>query len=176
MTVRVPRRFDLQSRPFKGLTVKQIVFLAFSGSVALLCVMTPFLGRRLWVRVLAAFVVLTVGLVLAFLTPGGMSLTEWGRTLARYGARPRLRVWRRTAPSVGGPLEEKPAREERPERVVPPPPVAVPQPAVARQPLVLSPLGLVFDLVLLFILYLMTWYMVSGGGEELMMFWRMLSE
>lgn len=161
---RIPPRFDLKSRPFKGLTIRQILFLAFFGSAALLCLMTPLLGQRLWGRALAAFCLLTVGLVLAFLSPGGMSLTSWGHTLARYFARARLRVWWRTATPQAQPLEE----------ILPPTPL-MPFPAPIPERLLPSPLGILFDVVLLFILYLATWYMARGGGYELALYWNMLT-
>lgn len=164
----IPPRFDFKSRPFKGLTVRQISFLALFGSLALLCLMTPFLGSELWVRAVVALFLLTAGLLLAFLSPSGLPLTAWGSTLTRYFTRARLRVWRRTAPPGVQPLEE----EEAPPLAPAPPAQPV---APVRETVVLSPLGVIFDLVLLFVLYLATWYMASGGGEELAMFWQMLT-
>ncbi len=170
----VPRKLSLGFKPFRNMTVRQVMYLVLFGGLAMVVVVTGVSGMESLIpRLLIAGVVVTVGVVLAFVPLWGSPLDTWlPRALGFLGSA-RRRVWTKRG---GMPPMPLPVSVAPPVATPAPPPAPTPQPVVAELPRPaetprmmamithywdeVSPFGLLFDAVVLLavsglIMYLM---------------------
>lgn len=128
----VPRKLSLGFKPFRNMTVRQVMYLVLFGGLAMVVVVTGVSGMEsLLPRLLIAGVVVTVGVVLAFVPLWGSPLDTWlPRALGFLGSA-RRRVWTKRG---GMPPTPLPVSVAPPVTTPTPPPAPTPQPMVAELP------------------------------------------
>lgn len=122
----VPRKLSLGFKPFRNMSVRQVIYLVLFGGLAMVVVVTGVSGlESLIPRLLIAGVVVTVGVVLAFVPLWGSPLDTWlPRALGFLGSA-RRRVWTKR----GG----MPPTTPPPVSVAPPAPVMAVEPGPAEE-------------------------------------------
>jgi PrgI family protein len=105
----VPTHLDVEDRPFCGLTVRQLLWLAAGGAWAYAAWSAcPALPAPLRMALAGACVLLPA--VLVAVRPAGRGLGTWTLAAARYALAPRVAVWRPAPappplpPATGEPL------------------------------------------------------------------------
>ncbi|HAL62043.1 MAG TPA: hypothetical protein DCP08_06520 [Chloroflexi bacterium] len=94
-SIRFPRRLDFGFRPYKGLTLRQVLWLVSSFSIAGILVLSHLGGAPMWVKLAIGGTVVGAGLVIAFMPLWGKPLDSWVPILLRFYLSPRARVWRK---------------------------------------------------------------------------------
>lgn len=95
MSIHFPRRIDFGLRPYKGLTLRQILWLVVAFSSAGLVVLSELGGLSLEIKLALGGLLVGLGLVLAFVPLWGKPLDVWIPILVRFYLSPRRRVWRK---------------------------------------------------------------------------------
>ncbi len=96
MQIQFPRRIQLGFRPWYGLTVRQIVYLAVAGIAAGAVVLFgPGSGNDVLIRVIIGLGIISVGVALAFFRKDGLTAEQWLVARIKYVLRPQKRVWTR---------------------------------------------------------------------------------
>ncbi len=163
----VPRKLSLGFKPFRNMSVRQVIYLVLFGGLAMVVVVTGVSGlESLIPRLLIAGVVVTVGVVLAFVPLWGSPLDTWlPRALGFLGSA-RRRVWTKRGGMSPTPPPVSVAPPAPPLATPTPPPAPAPQPVAAIEPpkpaeepramaLIIhywdevSPFGLLFDAAVL---------------------------
>ncbi len=96
MQIQFPRRIQLGFRPWYGLTVRQLVYLAVAGIAAgAIVLFGPGSGNDLLIRVIIGLGIISVGVTLAFFRKNGLTAEQWLVARIKYMLRPQKRVWTR---------------------------------------------------------------------------------
>ncbi len=96
MQIQFPRRVQLGFRPWYGLTLRQLFYLAIAGIAAgALVLFGPAGGGGLLVRVLVGIGIISIGVALAFYRKDGLTLEQWVAARIKFLLRPQKRVWTR---------------------------------------------------------------------------------
>jgi hypothetical protein len=134
----VPRKLSLGFKPFRNMTVRQVMYLVLFGGLAMVIVVTGVSGMEsLIARLLIAGVVVTVGVVLAFAPLWGSPLDTWLPRALGFLSSARRRVWTKRGgmPPMPLPVSVAPPAPPMPPVTTPaPPPAPTPQPVVAELP------------------------------------------
>ncbi|MBI3915040.1 MAG: PrgI family protein [Chloroflexi bacterium] len=94
--INFPRRIQLGLRPWYGLTLRQLLYLLFSGGVAgAIVLFGPAQGGGIVIRALIGLFIISIGVLLAFFRKDGMTMEEWLMARIHYVLRPQKRVWTR---------------------------------------------------------------------------------
>ncbi len=97
MQIQFPRRVHLGFRPWYGLTLRQLAYLAVAGVAAgALVLFGPVQGSGLLVRVIIGLVIISIGVALAFFRKDGLTAEQWLVTQIKFLLRPQKRVWTRS--------------------------------------------------------------------------------
>jgi PrgI family protein len=96
MQIQFPRRIQLGFRPWYGLTIRQLVYLAVAGIAAgAIVLFGPSGGNELLVRVIVGIGIISIGVGLAFFRKDGLGAEQWVVAQIRYRLRPQKRFWTR---------------------------------------------------------------------------------
>lgn len=159
-SIRFPRRLDFGFRPYKGLSLRQILWLVSSFSIAGILVLSDLGGAHLWLRLAMGGVIAGTGLVVSFMPLWGKPLDSWVLTLLRFYLSPRRRVWRKGETiweEIGEERIELVTGEEAAPAVLSPPAIAVEY----------SPLGLLIGFWIVLSLSTLIVYGAKGGLADL---------
>ena len=97
MQIQFPRRIQLGFRPWYGLTLRQLAYLALAGVFAgAIVLFGPVQGDGLLVRVLIGLGIIAIGVGLAFFRKDGLTAEKWIATQFKFWTRPQKRVWTRS--------------------------------------------------------------------------------
>ena len=111
----IPTHLGVEDRAFAGLTMRQLMTVGVGFALAYSAGNDIPLPELL--RLALAAVIAAAAVALTLCRPGGRSLDDWAFVLLRYGALPRLFVWR--PQGRDGALRE--VSNRRCEVVLPPP-------------------------------------------------------
>ena len=101
MQIQFPRRIQMGFRPWYGLTLRQLGYLAIAGVAAGAFVLFgPAEGGGFLFRVLIGLGLISIGVGLAFFRKDGLSAEQWLVTRIKFLLRPQKRVWTRGGPSA----------------------------------------------------------------------------
>lgn len=182
MQIRFPRRIQTGFRPWYGLTLRQMAYLAVAAIVAGAVVLFgPAAGSDLLVRVLIGLAIIGGGVALAFFRKDGLSIEQWVVTQIKFLLRPHKRVWTRTGDGsardqaaeiqiepadptpAGGQARAGRARSERDERWNSPRLLQPDAPGPVSTPAVI----VLIDLAMLLALLALGVYLAHGGLSEI---------
>lgn len=97
MQIQFPRRIQLGFRPWYGLTLRQLAYLALAGVLAgAIVLFSPVQGDGLLVRALIGLGIIAIGVGLAFFRKDGLTAEKWIATQFKFWTRPQKRVWTRS--------------------------------------------------------------------------------
>lgn len=159
-SIRFPRRLDFGFRPYKGLTLRQIVWLVSSFSIAGILVLSRLGGVPLWVKLAIGGTIVGAGLVVSFMPLWGKPLDSWVSALLRFYLSPRRRVWRK-GETIWGEAGERRIEFVTGEEAVP---AVLAAPAVAGE---YSPLGLLIGFWIVLSFSTLIVYAAKGGLADL---------
>jgi len=159
-SIRFPRRLDFGFRPYKGLSLRQILWLVGSFSIAGILVLSDLGGAPMWLKLAMGGTIVAAGLVVSFIPLWGKPLDSWVPILLRFYLAPRRRVWRKGQTiweEIGGERIELVTGEEATPGVLAPPAVEVEY----------SPLGLLIGFWVVLSLSTLIVYAAKGGPTDL---------
>jgi len=157
----IPRKMGFSRKPYRGVTLRQLIYLAIGAAAGGLILLNDFGGLDLVGRALIALPIFGLCAALAYIPIQGGHLDSFLPHVFRYWLRPRLRVWRKTGPGfagLGGPVDLIDAP-------LAPPPVVLPRESILDRPLL--PYGILVDLLVIVTLTLVTIFLVQGGYQLL---------
>ena len=93
---KIPPRFDMSIRVWKGIRARDLIYLVPAGCLALGCLLLP--PWPILLRLLGSLGCVVLGITGAFLKLQGLGVSKFLLTLSVFLARPRERVWRRGKP------------------------------------------------------------------------------
>ena len=183
MQIQFPRRIQLGFRPWYGLTLRQLAYLALAGILAgAIVLFGPMQGDGLLWRVLIGLGIISIGVGLAFFRKDGLTAEQWIATQIKFWTRPQKRVWTRsdsqtTSPrdqvaeiAIDMPLVSEPRRGQADEPKNEPEdtfrPVTLLQPTAPRVAANAAVLVLI-DMAMMFALFVFVVYLFRGGLAEI---------
>ncbi len=105
MQIQFPRRIQLGLRPWYGLTLRQLAYLAIAGVAAgAIVLFGPVEGNGLLVRVLIGLGIISIGVAFAFFRKDGLTVEQWIMAQLKFWSRPQKRVWTRS--DAGSPRDQ----------------------------------------------------------------------
>ncbi|MBU1752101.1 MAG: hypothetical protein KKA73_30850 [Chloroflexi bacterium] len=173
----IPRKMDFARKPYRGVTLRQLIYLALGAAAGGLVLLNGVGDLDLVARGAIALLILAAVLALAYVPFQGGHLDSWLPHALRFLLRPRLRVWRKTGPGeltglgapVGVEMAEPLVGELQPLAPAPPD-VVVEQTQVSVLDRPLLPYGILVDLLVVGALTLATIVLVQGGYQALVAF------
>lgn len=179
MQIQFPRRIQLGFRPWYGLTLRQMAYLAIAGvSAGAVVLFGPVEGNGLLLRVFIGLGIISVGVALAFFRKDGLTAEQWVGTQIKFWTRPQKRVWTRSDShgtstrdqvaeiALDTPAQETPGRAEEAPSVASEPvgsfrPVTLLKPEA--QSATTSPAVVLIDMAMALSLLALVVYLLHGG-------------
>jgi len=94
MAIRFPRRIDWGYRPYKGLTIRQILYMVLGCTLAGILILTGSQDEWLALRVFGGLIIVGLAALVAFWRVHGRYVDAWVPLLIRHYTQPRRRIWK----------------------------------------------------------------------------------
>ena len=183
MQIQFPRRIQLGLRPWYGLTLRQLAYLALAGIVAgAIVLFGPMQGDGLLWRVFIGMGIISIGVGLAFFRKDGLTAEQWIATQIKFWTHPQKRVWTRSDSQTASArdqvaeiaIDSPPTSELRGSQTDAPKneseddfrPVTLLQPTAPRVAAT-SAVVVLIDMAMLFALFVFVVYLLRGGFAEI---------